>query len=545
MISKRVTLFILALVLLAVFALPGCGGGGGGSSASGGYIGGGGTTTATPTITSITPANPPVGSECTISGSGFGASKGARDSDKSTVRFVSTADGGTSTDATIYNSWSDSQIKCIVPALTVGQNYVTMVNVVSAAGTVSSSSTQSTANTITPQQQQQTGVTITTVTPNSVQQGAGTTVTITGSGFGTTKGSVTFGSVSQTTTLTWADTQITCAVPTALASGTVGVKVVTAAGTSSNSASLNIYTAATGTLTGRVYDIFSGTSMSAATVNVNSVSTESNTSGVYSMTPGGTGESRMTVSSGSIVTRSFPVNVTNASQDVSVVASTYNTDMLRAYCWGQGQSSMRWNTKPTAIVIYNTLSRGTSAVSQADITTTQSWLQNEFFTLANSYFSGTTVEVYNGRPEDDPRNTVSDAGIIGQNTIAIYWSDTITGTTQGEGGWSGQGNVIVGGFAHIRNAGRTMDLQEALRHEMGHATGFTHPFASLGVTNPKLEYSVMNYYYAKSSSTYTTSDLNAYIYYYHRAPGNVAPDRDPDGYAGYKHLPVKTVIFRD
>jgi hypothetical protein len=58
---------------------------------------------ATPNITQINPASGPVGTEVTIDGTNFGTSQGT-----SVVKF-----NGSS--ATTYNSWSDTQVKCLVP----------------------------------------------------------------------------------------------------------------------------------------------------------------------------------------------------------------------------------------------------------------------------------------------------------------------------------------------------------------------------------------------------------------------------------------------
>jgi hypothetical protein len=59
---------------------------------------------ATPNIAQINPVSGPVGTEVTIDGSNFGSAQGT-----SVVKF-----NGTS--ATTYNSWSDTQVKCLVPA---------------------------------------------------------------------------------------------------------------------------------------------------------------------------------------------------------------------------------------------------------------------------------------------------------------------------------------------------------------------------------------------------------------------------------------------
>ena len=79
---------------------------------------------AAPTVTGLKPASAKRGRTVTISGSGFGAARGA-----SSVKFGSKA-------CTKYVSWSDAQIKCKVPAKA---KYGTLkVTVTTAAGTSNS-----------------------------------------------------------------------------------------------------------------------------------------------------------------------------------------------------------------------------------------------------------------------------------------------------------------------------------------------------------------------------------------------------------------------
>ena len=78
-----------------------------------------GVTPYTPAISSISPTSALVGTEVTITGSKFGSSQGS-----STVGFNNRA-------ATSYSSWSDTQIKCIVPQVAISGP----VAVTTAAGT--------------------------------------------------------------------------------------------------------------------------------------------------------------------------------------------------------------------------------------------------------------------------------------------------------------------------------------------------------------------------------------------------------------------------
>ena len=147
---------------------------------------------------SISPTSGPVGKEVTISGSGFGDTAG-------TVSF-----GNVEADIV---SWSDTEIVVQVPdnatpgaltvVLTVGGQPITV-------GTF----------TVIPP--------VPGATINPTSGAVGTEVTISGSGFGTTQGTVSFGGISASIT-SWSDTRIVVEVPAGLTSGEVSV-VVTVGG---------------------------------------------------------------------------------------------------------------------------------------------------------------------------------------------------------------------------------------------------------------------------------------------------------------------------
>lgn len=72
--------------------------------------------------------------------------------------------------------------------------------------------------------------TVANIALNPVKGQVGTQVTITGSGFGTTQGTVTFNGTTATTINSWVDSKIVCSVP---AGATTGNVVVTAGGVGS------------------------------------------------------------------------------------------------------------------------------------------------------------------------------------------------------------------------------------------------------------------------------------------------------------------------
>ncbi|MDQ7826127.1 MAG: hypothetical protein RDV48_25215 [Candidatus Eremiobacteraeota bacterium] len=108
----QVLLLMVFLFTAALAILSSCGGGG--DSGSGAYYGGGGGTTAAPQISSFSNLNSPgqplrSGDWCQVNGSGFGATRQARGG------YAAFTDGINSVQATLYSTWSDTQVVCRVP----------------------------------------------------------------------------------------------------------------------------------------------------------------------------------------------------------------------------------------------------------------------------------------------------------------------------------------------------------------------------------------------------------------------------------------------
>jgi hypothetical protein len=150
----------------------------------------------TPSLTSVAPANGPVGTSVTISGANFGASKGT-----SAVTFNGTAATPT--------AWSATAIVVPVPA------GATTGNVIVTVGGVASNALPFTVS-IAPS--------LTSVAPVSGQ--VGTSVTINGANFGASKGASTiaFNGVSATPTA-WSAASIVVPVPAGAVSGNIVVTV--------------------------------------------------------------------------------------------------------------------------------------------------------------------------------------------------------------------------------------------------------------------------------------------------------------------------------
>jgi hypothetical protein len=147
----------------------------------------------TPNITSVTPTSGVAGTQVTITGSGFGATKG------SGRVWLGTTDG-------VVVSWSDAQV-----VATVASGSQTGTVAILQGGVWSNSVTFAVSI-----------PTITSVTPTSGV--SGTQVTITGSGFGATQGS---GRVWLGTTdgvvVSWSDAQVVATVASGSQTGTVAI----------------------------------------------------------------------------------------------------------------------------------------------------------------------------------------------------------------------------------------------------------------------------------------------------------------------------------
>ncbi len=184
--------------------------------------------------------------------------------------------------------------------------------------------------------------------------------------------------------------------------------------------------------------------------------------------------------------------------------------------------------KPT-IVIYKYLlnSSPAVAVSQTTIDNIKSVINNDVATLANGYFTGLTIEEYNGRPDDDPRFVMVDSefGMIQTNGyISVACRQSITGGS-GSSFVARSGNTLMYGGMLFE----TSPTLSTIRHESGHTfINFEHPFDFVAVALNEL--SVMNYASTgKRTDTFSQKDIEASKFSYSRPLGNISPDYDPEG----------------
>jgi hypothetical protein len=146
----------------------------------------------------------------------------------------------------------------------------------------------------------------------------------------------------------------------------------------------------------------------------------------------------------------------------------------------------------------------------------------------SAFFGSPEIELFNGRPNDDPRWTAK-ARADGY----ILCAPTSTGG--GRSGWKARRGPYVR-YAKVRNNFRR--APKVWRHEIAHALGMGHAYDNgewlpLGVGDPNYEATKLH----DGVEHYTAWDrlwLHC-VYSGDRPAGNSPPDRDPDGHV---HIPL-------
>ncbi|MBM2813407.1 MAG: hypothetical protein HW421_169 [Ignavibacteria bacterium] len=316
-----------------------------------------------PQITSISPTTAKIGDEISIAGSGFGTSQG-----NSIVSFGNT-------NAVNYTSWSDTEIKVIIPGGVTDWKVSVSVN-----GQKSNEVDFSVLHEIT------------SINPASAK--IGDNITITGSGFGSTQGSgfVMFGSVSVTNYISWSATTIVVKVPAGAASGKLSVTIN---GTKSNEVDFTVLPYISGinptsasigdniTITGTGFGATQGTSfVTFNTTNASDYSSWNATSIVVKVPAGAT--------SGNL---SVKVNG-NKSNEVSFTITTTNPNEVTI-------GTQIWMTKNLDVTTYrngDAIPQVTDSAQWANLTT-GAWCYYN-----NDANNGTTYgKLYNWYAVNDPR----------------------------------------------------------------------------------------------------------------------------------------------
>lgn len=240
-----------------------------------------------PTISLITPNTGGIGTSVTIVGTNFGTAKGS-------VSFNGTP-------ATI-TSWGDQAIVVLVPSGLSAGGVPVLV-------TTADNQTATTTFTVAAP-----APTISGITPGSGT--AGTTVTISGSGFGSSQGTVTFDNIPATIK-GWSDGSISVTVPSGLTAGSVNVAVTT---TGNQTANVSF----TVTVSGPTISSIDPTSGTAGTTVTIMGSGFGSTPGTVSF-----GNTQATVASGNwadgSITTTVPSGVSAGSATVTVTTANNQT----------------------------------------------------------------------------------------------------------------------------------------------------------------------------------------------------------------------------
>lgn len=308
---------------------------------------------------------------------------------------------------------------------------------------------------------------------------------------------------------------------------------------------------------GFVSTLFDPTSpVASASVHFGTTTTTSDATGEYLVHGVSAGIERMDVSGSAILTRSFPVDIGwNVHQDVTAIPSGYNSYMLRRFLpapFGAADNYVpgvvaRWApapAEPPTFVIYTKYLDAETDVSANMISIMRGVVENELPVLTDGQLGGPgSVEIFQGRPHDDPRfngDDVQFGTINGHNALSMtVVQDFNDAGVGGLGGWIYDGNYWAtgGGISILFN----QEYPSIIRHELGHALFcWPHPWERMPEAEIPLhiEPSVMNYGLAAAwpspDGNYTSADRDAIRFCYHRGAGNLEPDRDPDATVGYR-----------
>jgi hypothetical protein len=316
----------LATLLIALMALmiclPGCNGN---TDTQGGYTMWGGNTdtpgTPNPVISSVS-KRLTAGQECVITGYNFGSTRSLKDDKMSYVEFVG-PDGAMR--STVYNSWTDVQIKCVVPNVNPSKDYMVVVYMVNPTGVFSSSVIPSATNTISVLAKVPV---ITRIKPSAINANDATPITVMGTDFGPTQGTgyVRFGEeiggTPQRTVTSWSANQVVCTVPTTVSAGAnIPVYLITNDTYTSNSMPFTVAAAGAPIITTITPDSVATNTTPVITITGNNLGT----TGTVTFTM--TGSNPITVATGltwsaTSIVCTMPVEATKTPGTLNVTATT-------------------------------------------------------------------------------------------------------------------------------------------------------------------------------------------------------------------------------
>ena len=280
---------------------------------------------------------------------------------------------------------------------------------------------------------------------------------------------------------------------------------------------------------GVVTDIVTRKPVTGVTVSVGKVSNVTDLQGHYLISNLTPGTSRMEIAGESIITRSLMVaHEEHTVLDVTVKMSDFNNAMFWASA-SKREKIMRWRTAPKWVIYSHVLdSDPPEGFAPQDRHYLFNIIRKEL-PLISSFFNDPQIELFNGRPNDDPRWTGKEVA-----DGCILCAPTHKGG--GYANWKASTGLWVR-YVKIRNDYKREP--KVWRHEIGHALGMAHAFDNekwlpLGDKDPNYRPTKLH----NGVEMYTEWDkLWIYsVYSGSRPAGNMPPDCDPTDFIHGKDI---------
>ena len=269
------------------------------------------------------------------------------------------------------------------------------------------------------------------------------------------------------------------------------------------------------TVSGRVVGVISGSPVAGARVNAAGASATSDGSGAFRLNVRGSGDVRVELSGGGVVTRntSFRVAGPDPVFDLIEASGLWNLDFYRELCrdsaGGGSLKPLSTVTREPRFYIDRRPEAGLNRpIPDSAVDTVREAIVTVLPLLTRGKLVGSQIEVGVDPPPDRTPGTV----VIRWNPVEV---SQVAGAASGIAyNVGGDWNAVV-----LRN----VDSTESIFHEVGHVLGLYHP---LGSIRP----SYMIGSGVAPRPHFTQWDVHHANILYARPPGNTDQDNDPSGF---------------